>query len=484
MPAILTRVPLPPDLVVLMDVLNARGYESYLVGGCVRDILLGKTPHDYDITTQATPEQVKELFPKTIDTGIQHGTVTVVMSSSQYEVTTMRTDGTYSDSRHPDSVAFTSDIEKDLSRRDFTMNAIAAKVGSGDKDTVNLSLVDPFNGRRDIKRKAIVCVGDAKTRFQEDPLRLLRAIRFSVQLKFHVGIETETLINQMAPLLSHISVERIQDELRKMFLAGENNLHMLYCTLHAYRTVFCQIIPELKSCIDFDQHSPYHAYTVCDHIFKSVGKLCDAACYMPEFAVTAHAHWFELCMTMLLHDIGKPQCFTQDENGIGHFYGHAKVSADMADSILRRLKFSNAERERIVTLIGYHDYQFEPNARCANRLIAKLGAENAQLLMIVRFADLYAHGVNYANFGEMNPLRKAQVIYLYLAVAVFEDRKFSLKDLAISGSDLIHCGYTPGPMFSSCLNHLLKLVIDGTVSNKRDVLLQEAEHYMEESNHE
>ena len=323
MPAILSRITLPSDLIVLMDVLNARGYESYLVGGCVRDILLGKTPHDYDVTTQATPEQVKELFPKTIDTGIQHGTVTIVMSSSQYEVTTMRTDGTYSDSRHPDSVVFTSDIEKDLSRRDFTMNAIAAKVGSVDKDAVNLSLVDPFNGRHDIKRKAIVCVGDAKTRFQEDPLRLLRAIRFSVQLKFHVGIETETLINQMAPSLVNISAERIQDELRKIFLAGESNLHMLYCTLHAYRPVFCQIIPELKSCIDFNQHSSYHAYTVCDHIFKAVGKLCNAVSYESEFAATAHAHWFELCMTMLLHDIGKPQCFTQDENDIGHFYGHA-----------------------------------------------------------------------------------------------------------------------------------------------------------------
>ena len=480
MPVILSRITLPLDLIVLMDILNARGYESYLVGGCVRDILLGKTPHDYDVTTQATPEQIKELFTKTIDTGIQHGSVTVVMSSSQYEVTTMRTDGTYSDSRHPDSVVFTSDIEKDLSRRDFTMNAIAAKVGSGDKDAVNLSLVDPFNGRRDIKRKAIVCVGDAKTRFQEDPLRLLRAIRFSVQLKFHVGIETETLINQMAPSLVNISAERIQDELRKIFLAGESNLHMLYCTLHAYRPVFCQIIPELKSCIDFNQHSSYHAYTVCDHIFKAVGKLCNAASYESEFAATAHAHWFELCMTMLLHDIGKPQCFTQDENGIGHFYGHAKVSADMADSILRRLKFSNAERERIVTLIEYHDYQFEPSARCANRLIAKLGAENAQLLTIVRFADLYAHGVDYSQFGEMNPLRKAQVTYLYLAAAVFEDRKFSLKDLAISGVDLIHCGYTPGPDFKRCLNYLLDEVINGNLSNTRTTLISAAKDYMEE----
>ena len=480
MPAILTRVPLPPDLVVLMDVLNARGYESYLVGGCVRDILLGKTPHDYDVTTQATPEQVKELFPKTIDTGIQHGTVMVIMSGGQYEVTTMRTDGTYSDSRHPDSVSFTSDIEKDLSRRDFTMNAIAAKVSSGDKDTVNLSLVDPFNGRRDIKRKTIVCVGDAKTRFQEDPLRLLRAIRFSIQLKFHIGIETETLINQLAPLLANISAERIQDELRKTFLAGESNLHMLYCILHAYRPVFCQIIPELKPCIDFGQHSPYHVYTVCDHIFKAVDKLCNAVLCMPEFAETAHAHWFELCMTMLLHDIGKPQCFTQDENGIGHFYGHAKVSADMADAILRRLKFSNAERERIVTLIGHHDCQFEPSAHCANRLLAKLGAENAQLLMIVRFADLYAHGVNYANFGEMNPLRKAQIAYLYLATAVFENRKFSLKDLAISGADLIQCGYTPGPKFKGCLVHLLDEVVNGNLANTRTALIPAAKNFMEE----
>lgn len=201
---------------------------------------------------------------------------------------------------------------------------------------------------------------------------------------------------------------------------------------------------------------------------------------LPEFTAAIHAHWFELCITMLLHDIAKPVCYTIDDGGTGHFYGHAEKSAEMADGILRRLKFSNAERERIVLLIKNHDRQFEPTVRCANRLLAALGPVNAQLLMAVRFADLYAHGVDYNKFGAMNAMRKAEITYLYLAVALLEKRKFSVHDLLVNGRDLIEMGYTPGPLFSSCLNYLFNKVVDGELPNQNKILLQNAKIYMEE----
>lgn len=482
MPAILSRITLPPDLIVLMDVLNARGYESYLVGGCVRDILLGKTPHDYDVTTQATPEQIKELFPHTIDTGIQHGTVTVVMSDGQYEVTTMRTESTYSDSRHPDSVEFVTNIEQDLARRDFTMNAIAAKLFVDPHDTpheILLELIDPFNGSGDLNGGLVKCVGNPDDRFCEDPLRILRALRFAVSYDLTIDVATETAIHINVRCLRTLSAERIQSELRKIFTASYDRADF-GLLLFDYIDVWEEIVPEFCLGHGFQQHSPYHSYTVQEHCLYSIVELYNVREYLAEFSSVVHDHWFELCMTMLLHDISKPQCFTQDENDVGHFYGHAHEGAELADAILRRLKFSNAERERIVLLIDNHDRQFEPGTRYANRLLADLGKENAQLLMAVRFADLYAHGVDYSQFGEMNSLRKAQLTYLYLAIAVFEDRKLSIKDLNISGNDLIKAGYTPGPVFKSCLSHLLDEVINGNLKNSRIDLLIAAKHYMEE----
>ena len=480
--SVLQGIPLPHDLVKLVSTLETAGYKTYLVGGCMRDILFDETPHDYDVVTQADPTTVKSLFSPTIDTGIKHGTVTVIMPDGQYEVTTMRKDGAYKDHRHPDTVEFVDDITEDLARRDFTMNAIAGRILPDHDDsegTYTIGLIDPFCGYKDLCGGFIKCVGDPDKRFQEDPLRILRALRFAVSYDLNIDVKTGKAIHANVQMLNGLSAERVQSELRKMFTAGydHDDFGLL---LFDYIDVLEEIIPELHLGRDFEQHSPYHIYTVQNHILKSVMELNSTVKKLPEFSATIRCHWFELCITMLLHDIAKPVCYTVDESGTGHFYGHAEKSAELADTILRRLKFSNEERERIVLLIQNHDRQFEPTVRCANRLLAALGPVNAQLLMAVRFADLYAHGVDYNKFGAMNAMRKAEITYLYLAVALLEKRKFSVHDLLVNGRDLIEMGYTPGPLFSSCLNYLFNKVVDGELPNQNKILLQNAKIYMEE----
>lgn len=480
---VLQDIPLPHDLVTLVLQLEGAGYKTYLVGGCMRDILFDETPHDYDVVTQADPTTVKSLFSPTIDTGIKHGTVTVIMPDGQYEVTTMRKDGIYKDHRHPDTVEFVDDITEDLARRDFTMNTIAGRIlpdyDASQEGTYTIGIVDPFQGYADLCGNFIKCVGDPNKRFQEDPLRILRALRFAVSYDLTIDVQTEAAIHANVQMLNGLSAERVQSELRKMFTAGYDHDDFVLL-LFDYIDVLEEIIPELHLGRDFEQHSPYHIYTVQNHILKSVMELNSVTQKLPEFTITIRDHWFELCMTMLLHDIAKPVCYTVDESGTGHFYGHAEKSAELADTILRRLKFSNEERERIVLLIQNHDRQFEPTVRCANRLLAALGPVNAQLLMAVRFADLYAHGVDYNKFGAMNAMRKAEITYLYLAVALLEKRKFSVHDLLVNGRDLIEMGYTPGPLFSSCLNYLFNKVVDGELPNQNKILLQNAKIYMEE----
>lgn len=479
---VLKNISLPHDLVKLVSTLETAGYKTYLVGGCMRDILFDETPHDYDVVTQADPTTVKSLFSPTIDTGIKHGTVTVIMPDGQYEVTTMRKDGAYKDHRHQDTVEFVDDITEDLARRDFTMNAIAGRILPDHDDsegTYTIGLIDPFCGYKDLCGGFIKCVGDPDRRFQEDPLRILRALRFAVSYDLNIDVKTGKAIHANIQMLNGLSAERVQSELRKMFTAGYDHDDFVLL-LFDYIDVLEEIIPELHLGRDFEQHSHYHIYTVQNHILKSVMELNSVTQKLPEFTITIRDHWFELCMTMLLHDIAKPVCYTVDESGTGHFYGHAEKSAELADGILRRLKFSNAERERIVLLIKNHDRQFEPTVRCANRLLAALGPVNAQLLMAVRFADLYAHGVDYNKFGAMNAMRKAEITYLYLAVALLEKRKFSVHDLLVNGRDLIEMGYTPGPLFSSCLNYLFNKVVDGELPNQNKILLQNAKIYMEE----
>lgn len=482
---VLQGIHLPHDLVTLVLQLEGAGYKTYLVGGCMRDILFDKTPHDYDVVTQADPTTVKSLFSPTIDTGIKHGTVTVIMPDGQYEVTTMRKDGVYKDHRHPDTVEFVDDITEDLARRDFTMNAIAGRIlpdyDASQEGTYTIGIVDPFQGYADMCSNFIKCVGDPNKRFQEDPLRILRALRFAVSYDLTIDVQTEAAIHANAQMLVGLSAERVQSELRKIFTSSyeHDDFGLLFFD---YIDVLEEIIPELHLSRDFQQHSPYHIYTVQDHILKSVVELKNVTQKLPEFTAAIHAHWFELCITMLLHDIAKPVCYTVDDGGTGHFYGHAEKSAELADDILRRLKFSNAERERIVLLIKNHDRQFEPTVRCANRLLAAFGPIDAQLLMAVRFADLYAHGVDYTKFGTMNAMRKAEITYLYLAIAIFEGRKLSIQDLHINGHDLMEMGYRPGPLFGQCFNHLLQCVVDGKFQNDPCLLRRNAELFMQEHN--
>lgn len=482
---VLQGIHLPHDLVALVFKLEGAGYKTYLVGGCMRDILFDETPHDYDVVTQADPTTVKSLFSPTIDTGIKHGTVTVIMPDGQYEVTTMRKDGIYKDHRHPDTVEFVDDIIEDLARRDFTMNAIAGRIlpdyDASQEGIYTIGIVDPFQGYADMSGNFIKCVGDPNKRFQEDPLRILRALRFAVSYDLTIDVQTEAAIHANVQMLVGLSAERVQSELRKIFTSSYEH-DDFGSLLFDYIDVLEEIIPELYLSRDFQQHSPYHIYTVQDHILKSVVELKKVTQKLPEFTAAIHAHWFELCITMLLHDIAKPVCYTVDDGGIGHFYGHAEKSAELADDILRRLKFSNAERERIVLLIKNHDRQFEPTVRCANRLLAAFGPIDAQLLMAVRFADLYAHGVDYTKFGTMNATRKAEITYLYLAIAIFEGRKLSIQDLHINGHDLMEMGYRPGPLFGQCFTHLLQCVVDGKFQNDPCLLRRNAELFMQEHN--
>lgn len=327
----------------------------------------------------------------------------------------------------------------------------------------------------------IKCVGDPNKRFQEDPLRILRALRFAVSYDLTIDVQTEAAIHANVQMLVGLSAERVQSELRKIFTSSYEH-DDFGSLLFDYIDVLEEIIPELHLSRDFQQNSPYHIYTVQDHILKSVVELKSVTQKLPEFTAAIHAHWFELCITMLLHDIAKPVCYMVDDGGTGHFYGHAEKSAELADDILRRLKFSNAERERIVLLIRNHDRQFEPTVRCANRLLAAFGPIDAQLLMAVRFADLYAHGVDYTKFGTMNAMRKAEITYLYLAIAIFEGRKLSIQDLHINGHDLMEMGYRPGPLFGQCFNHLLQCVVDGKFQNDPCLLRRNAELFMQEHN--
>lgn len=483
----LSSIRLPLDVFKIVHTLETAGYKTYLVGGCMRDMYMHREPHDYDIVTQADPTTIKSLFSHTIDTGIKHGTIAIIMPDGQYEVTTMRKDGIYKDHRHPDKVEFVTDVEDDLARRDFTMNAIAGRIRFEDGPVNhgpfwNIEPIDPFHGIEDIHDGRIFCVGIPDKRLQEDPLRILRALRFSVSYDFVIDDETENAIHTNIQMLNGLSAERVQSELRKMFTAGQENHQTMAYILLYYSDVWRELIPELELGVDFDQHSPYHTHTVYDHIIQSVIKLHDAELRLPEFAAAIHAHWFELCITMLLHDIAKPVCYTVDESGTGHFYSHAEKSAEIADDILRRLKFSNEERERIVLLIKNHDRQFEPNVRCANRLLAALGSVNAQLLMAVRFADLYAHGIDYTKLGSMNALRKAEITYLYLAVAIFEGRKLTIQDLNINGHDLMEMGYRPDVLFGQCFRYLLQCVVDGRFQNDPSLLRRNAELFMQEHN--
>lgn len=437
------QINIPEDVHILINTLNQAGYEAYIVGGCVRDSLMGREPKDWDINTSARPDEVKRLFTKTYDTGIRHGTVSVRKGKRVYEVTTYRIDGDYSDYRRPDEVTFTSNLQEDLLRRDFTMNAMAYHPRQG--------IIDYYGGQKDLEKGIIRCVGTPSERFHEDALRMLRALRFAAQLDFDIDPATYQAIRSMAPLLQHVSWERIHDEMNKILLSeSPERIETVYETglLH-------YIIPEWEACVRTEQHHPYHIYNVAEHIAES----------LKNIESDRVLRW-----TMLLHDIGKPAVRTTDESGIDHFTGHAEISTQMADTILRRLKFDNASRERILKLIRFHDVDLPEDPTALRYLLHELGKEQYPDLVKVQRADILAQNPEYAAAG-LAKLRRS--VRQYEALCQRGDC-VDLNSLAVNGHDLLQIGYRPGKAIGVVLTNLLYAVLEDPSNNRYDLLLETA----------
>ncbi len=423
-------------------VLENAGFSAYFVGGCVRDSLLGKTPTDWDITTDALPEQVKAAFCgyTVADTGLKHGTVTVVSDYHHLEITTYRIDGGYSDSRRPDSVSFTTDLHEDLKRRDFTVNAMAYHPERG--------LTDDWGGRQDLKEKTLRCVGLPEQRFQEDALRILRGLRFASVLGFSIEPKTEEALLQSGNLLSHVSGERIREELLKL-LCGENVKQVLL----TYRSVLGAIFPELTPSFDFDQRNPHHYLTVWEHTVEAI------AGSIPSVPVR---------LALLFHDLGKPAAFSLDEKGIGHFYGHPEISEQLARDILHRLRFDNATVNRVTALVRYHDSDIAPQSKSIKRWLNRLGEEGFRELLAVKVADRSATTHKYENLSIL------QLIENILNEVIAQNQCFTGEQLKINGNDLIDLGIPQGKEIGRILDELLSLVIDEKLPNQPTLLKNRA----------
>ena len=441
------------------------GHDAYLVGGCVRDIILGRTPHDWDICTDATPEKMELIVHciikreedierycqeiekvyvkkriKTIPTGLKHGTLTIVVDDEPYEVTTFRCDGKYSDGRRPDSVSFTNNLVDDLQRRDFTINAIAYSMSKG--------FIDPFNGMNDIKDKVIRCVGNPYERFNEDGLRIMRAVRFSAQLEFKIECCTKQAMNELVDNLDNVSNERINSEMYKIMSSCFSYLLVLH------KNILCKIIPEFKECIDYNQNNPYHIYTLHKHT---------AIALIEEFYSDPIIN-----IAILFHDIGKPHCCTVGDDGYSHFKGHGSVSANMTKEIMKRLKFDNDTINKVTELVFYHDATFTVERKSVKRWLNKLGEEQFRRLLRIRIADIRAQNGAF----EKERIQKITNIQMLLYDVLQENECFTLKDLAINGKDLMECGIPQGKLIGEILNTLLISVIDGEIKNEKDELFK------------
>ncbi len=431
----------PISVMKIIETLEQAGFEAYAVGGCVRDSLLGRNPSDWDITTSARPEQVKALFSHTIDTGIRHGTVTVMLEHVGYEVTTYRIDGEYEDSRHPKEVIFTPLLTEDLKRRDFTINAMAWNPRAG--------IIDEFGGMEDLDEGIIRCVGSPEERFSEDALRMMRAVRFSAQLGYEIEPATKAAIRKLAPNLTHVSAERIQVELVKLV----ESMHPDYLRV-AYETGITRVVlPEFDLCMETEQHNPHHCYTVGEHMLHSM------------LAVSSNRY---LRLAMLLHDIAKPEKKKTDEQGIDHFHGHQEASEEMAKVILRRLKFDNETIRIVSRLIGFHDYRFPAERRSVRRAVWKVGEDLFPMLLQVKEADTMAQSL-YERAEKLEWIAKVEKLYR----EILKDREcLSLKDLAVTGRDLIREGCAPGPELGRILNEMLQDVLEHPEHNNKEYLLQ------------
>lgn len=448
------KIDLPSPVDAVLCQLESNGYKAYVVGGCIRDSIMGKVPHDWDICTDARPEQVTAVFgsENIIPTGLKHGTVTVKKDGGLFEVTTFRTDGHYTDGRHPDNVTFVDDICVDLSRRDFTMNAIAYSKSEG--------LVDTFEGKADIDAGVIRAVGNPTTRFQEDSLRILRALRFSSVYGMYIEAYTYSAMARNLPLLDGIAKERIGTELRKTISGKYASFAM---RLDNYRIVR-YLIPELDATFGVEQHNRYHIYDVFTHTMKAFDNIRMCQAFPKEWADEY------VRMAILLHDIGKPSCKTTDENGYDHFYGHAEQSAKLAHSFLKRMRFENSYIRTVVELIGAHSVEFVPTKKCARRLLRKYGVEQLHRLLFIRECDNRAHSkMAYPKFIT-NTIPFAKILQEVLD----EESAVGLKDLALNGKDLIAEGYPTGPKMGQVLEALLDEVMSDTLKNEKGALLERA----------
>ncbi len=439
----MTQIQLPEKVKYIISQLEQAGFEAYAVGGCVRDCLLGRNPNDWDVTTSAKPLEVKAVFGHTIDTGIQHGTVTVMLEREGFEVTTYRIDGEYEDSRHPREVIFTANLIEDLKRRDFTINAFAYNDKSG--------IVDAFHGMKDLSDGVIRCVGEASERFDEDALRILRAVRFSAQLGFMVAEETKAAIKILAPNLRHISAERIQAELVKLLMSDHPD-----ALRDAYELGITKaVLPELDAAFGTAQQNPHHQYTVGEHLMQSL------------LHIQADK---SLRLAALLHDIGKPKVRMTDGEGIDHFHGHVEVSEQMAAGILRRLKFDNDTITKVQKYIRYHDYKPEPNARAVRRAVNKIGAEYFEQVMALWRADTLAQS-SYERQQKLAHIDAVEQLYTEIMES---NQCISLKTLEITGNDLIALGVPKGKQIGVLLNQLLEEVLQEPGHNTHEYLMQKA----------
>lgn len=436
---------LPEKVKYIIEKLEERGYEAFAVGGCVRDSLLGREPMDWDITTSALPNQVKEIFKRTIDTGIEHGTVTVMLDKDGFEVTTYRVDGEYEDGRHPKDVTFTSNLVEDLKRRDFTINAMAYNDRAG--------LVDEFDGRGDLERKIIKCVGDPKERFSEDALRMMRAVRFAAQLSFSLEEKTKDAICEMAPTLKKVSAERIQAELTKLLVSDHpEEMRTLYQT-----GLTKVMLPEFDDMMETTQNTPHHRFSVGEHTICAMeGIRADKV----------------LRLSMLLHDVAKPVTKTTDEKGRDHFYGHPEKSAKMAEQILRRLKYDNDTIKRVIKFVRFHDDKPKADIVSVRKTISKIGAEYYPDLFEVFIADRLAQS-EYKRDEKMAYVESYKRLYEKITA---DKDCLKIADLAVSGKDLMEHGIPQGPAVGEKLAFLLEYVLENPKENTREALLS---HLME-----
>lgn len=438
----------PADVQQIIDRLESHGHSAYIVGGCVRDAIMGRTPHDYDICTSALPAEVLSIFSdrKVIETGLKHGTVTVQGDEDYYEVTTYRVDGEYTDGRHPDEVRFVDDVVEDLSRRDFTINAMAYNERTG--------LMDPFHGYDDIQNGLIRCVGNPVNRFSEDALRIMRAVRFAATCGFTIHRETHDAMLSLRHLLTQVSEERKTSEFCKMLVYANVDLLM------SYRDIFATFIPELQQTFDFEQNNPHHIYNVYEHIVHSV----------VEAPQDLHIR-----LALMFHDIAKPLTYTEDEDGVGHFYGHASEGAEMSKEIMKRMRMDNDTIASVSELIASHDMATSSSLKTIRRMISKLGEEQTRRLIAVMRADKLAQSENADTLKNLEVL---DIMESNIDVVKANNECFTLKNLAINGHDLIGLGVKDGKLIGRTLNYLLDVVLAEPEKNVKDILIELALEYI------